>query len=42
MAWAELPPFTCTACHDDKLFPAAALIATEVRYDGLPRADVAA
>ena len=41
-SWSELPPFICEACKEERSFPPAVSVKTEVRFDGPLRADVAA
>ena len=41
-SWSELSSFVCEACKDERTFPPAVSVRTEVRFDGPLRADVAA
>ena len=40
--WTQLSPFECASCKEQKSFPPAARVTTEVPFDGRLRADVAA
>ena len=40
--WSELTPFNCAGCTEERTFPRAVRIGTEVHYEGRLRVDVAA
>lgn len=41
-SWNSEPAFQCAGCGEDKVLPSGMRIATEVRFDGLLRADLGA